>query len=55
EIPCQVSLDARMACGFGACYGCAVKVKDTSLPEGFVYQRVCREGPVFDANALIWE
>ena len=41
---CQVSLEERMACGFGACLGCAVKIR--SHGGGFV--RVCTEGPVFD-------
>ena len=39
-IPCQVSLEERMACGFGACVGCSIRVKNT-------YVRVCTEGPVF--------
>lgn len=41
---CQVSLEERMACGFGACLGCAVRIR--SHGGGFV--RVCTEGPVFD-------
>ncbi|MFH0911116.1 MAG: dihydroorotate dehydrogenase electron transfer subunit [Planctomycetota bacterium] len=53
--PCEVSIEARMACGFGACMGCVVRVKDASRPEGFVYQRVCQDGPVFDAAFLAWE
>jgi dihydroorotate dehydrogenase electron transfer subunit len=36
-----------MACGLGACLGCAVKTKN-----GF--QRVCKEGPVFKADEIIW-
>ena len=40
KIPCQVSLEERMACGIGACVGCSIKVG-----EGYV--RVCTEGPVF--------
>ena len=42
----QYSLEARMACGFGVCSGCAVK-----LASG-VYERVCREGPVFNGSDL---
>jgi dihydroorotate dehydrogenase electron transfer subunit len=51
-IPCQVSLEARMACGLGACQGCAVKAA-----EGFEkpYFHVCQDGPVFDVNGLDWE
>ena len=47
KIPAQVSLEEHMACGTGACLGCVVKTKN-----GF--QRVCKEGPVFDAQEIIW-
>ena len=42
-VPCQVALEAPMACGFGACYGCAVEL-DGRL------QRLCIEGPVVAAE-----
>ncbi len=45
---CQVSLEARMACGSGLCLGCAVP----SAGEGYLH--VCREGPVFDAGSVGW-
>jgi len=48
---CQVSLEARMGCGFGACWGCVVKTKHPKTP----YQRVCKEGPVFYLEDIIWE
>jgi len=48
---CQASLETRMACGFGACYGCVVKTKDPQTP----YHRVCKEGPVFDLREIVWE
>jgi dihydroorotate dehydrogenase electron transfer subunit len=48
---CQVSLEARMGCGFGACWGCAVRTKHPKTP----YQRVCQEGPVFRIEDVIWE
>src|SRR5262245_6307388 len=44
--PAQLSLESPMACGFGICVGCAVAVK-TDCPEGFVYKKVCTDGPVF--------
>ncbi len=34
DLPCQVSLETRMACGLGACLGCAVKLKGTASQEG---------------------
>ncbi len=49
--PCQLSLEALMACGVGACQGCVIKTKDG---DGFAYRRVCHEGPVFDANEIVW-
>jgi dihydroorotate dehydrogenase electron transfer subunit len=54
-IPCQVSLEARMACGFGACVGCVVKVRDATRPEGFAFRKVCCDGPVFDSREIVWE
>jgi dihydroorotate dehydrogenase electron transfer subunit len=47
----EVSMEARMGCGFGACWGCVVKTNDPKTP----YQRVCHEGPVFNLKNLIWE
>ena len=49
RIPCQVSLEERMACGLGACLGCPVKV--TTAAE---YKMVCKDGPVFDAKEITW-
>lgn len=46
-IPAQVSLESHMSCGFGACLGCVVNTKDG-------YKRVCKEGPVFRADDIIW-
>lgn len=46
-IPCQLSLERHMACGFGACLGCVVSTKSG-------YKRVCKEGPVFAAGELTW-
>ncbi len=48
---CQASLEARMGCGFGACWGCVVQTKHSKLP----YQRVCQEGPVFRIEDVVWE
>jgi len=49
---CQVSLEAFMACGLGACQGCAVKA---SSSEGkTLYHNVCKDGPVFPGQAIDW-
>lgn len=45
-VPAQLALEAGMACGFGACYGCVVPV----LEGGYV--RLCVDGPVLDAARL---
>jgi dihydroorotate dehydrogenase electron transfer subunit len=45
-VPAQLALEAGMACGFGACYGCVVPKR------GGGYLRVCVDGPVIDAAAL---
>lgn len=45
-VPSQLALEAPMACGFGACYGCVVATADG-------YRRVCVDGPVFDGAVLV--
>jgi dihydroorotate dehydrogenase electron transfer subunit len=45
---CQVSLEVRMGCGFGACYGCTINTK-----KGL--KHVCRDGPVFELDDIIWQ
>lgn len=47
KIECQVSMEAFMACGIGACLGCAIETKQG-------YKMVCKDGPVFNAEDLIW-
>ncbi len=57
NVPAQVSLESHVACGIGACLGCVVKTNDgiRSTNDGFIYKRVCQEGPVFNAKEVIWE
>jgi dihydroorotate dehydrogenase electron transfer subunit len=45
-VPAQLALEAGMACGFGACFGCVVPTRDGG------YVRLCVDGPVLDAAAL---
>jgi dihydroorotate dehydrogenase electron transfer subunit len=52
-IPCEVSLEERMACGVGVCLGCVTAVKDGKGKRK--YERVCTEGPVFNINDVIWD
>lgn len=48
NIPAQVSLEAHMACGFGACLGCAINTK-----QGL--KKACQDGPVFNPDEVIWQ
>jgi dihydroorotate dehydrogenase electron transfer subunit len=53
KVPLQVSLEAMMACGVGACLGCVVKGAGHS-EENPRYLCSCKEGPVFRAEQLDW-
>ncbi|MBO5320448.1 MAG: dihydroorotate dehydrogenase electron transfer subunit [Ruminococcus sp.] len=48
---CQVSLEERMACGIGACLGCACR---TVRNDEEYYAHVCKDGPVFNAEEVLW-
>lgn len=56
QLPCQVSLESRMACGIGACLGCSVKLRrhNGNGSDTGEYGRVCSEGPVFLAQEIEW-
>jgi len=45
KIPAQLSFETKMACGVGACLGCAIKTGD-------YYSKACNEGPVFRADEV---
>lgn len=49
NLHCHVSMEQIMACGVGACMGCAIKVE---YEPGFA--RVCSEGPVFNSQDIAW-
>jgi dihydroorotate dehydrogenase electron transfer subunit len=50
NIPCWLSLETPMACGFGACFSCVTRVRQ---PDGdWDYRRTCVEGPIFPAEQL---
>ena len=48
DVACSVSMEEHMACGVGACLGCIVKTKGGN-------KRACVDGPVFDAQDIVWE
>ncbi len=51
-IPSQFSLESLMGCGVGACLGCAIPKKTSSLEPSYVH--VCFEGPVFSPEVIEW-
>jgi len=46
--PAQISLEVRMGCGLGTCYGCTLKTKSG-------LKQVCTDGPVFDLQDIVWD
>ncbi len=46
--PVQISLEMRMGCGRGICYGCTLKTKNG-------LKQVCTDGPVFDLGDILWD
>jgi dihydroorotate dehydrogenase electron transfer subunit len=48
KAPVQVSLEVRIGCGIGACFGCSIKTKNGM-------KQVCRDGPVFNLDEVILE
>jgi dihydroorotate dehydrogenase electron transfer subunit len=46
EIACELAMEAPMACGFGACMGCAVPLA------GGGYMRLCLDGPVVRGDEI---
>jgi len=51
SVYCEISLEERMACGIGACLGCACKTKRND-EEYFAH--VCKDGPVFKSEEVLW-
>jgi dihydroorotate dehydrogenase electron transfer subunit len=47
-VPCEVSLETPMGCGYGVCLGCPVK----RTSGGYLY--ACMDGPCIDATAIAW-
>ncbi|MFH0771146.1 MAG: dihydroorotate dehydrogenase electron transfer subunit [Candidatus Omnitrophota bacterium] len=47
DLECYVSLEENIACGVGACLGCAIKTKGGN-------KLICKDGPVFNIREIIW-
>lgn len=52
QIECQISLEEKMACGIGACLACVCKTKKLDHHTNVHNQRICKDGPVFDAQEV---
>jgi dihydroorotate dehydrogenase electron transfer subunit len=46
--PVQISLEMRMGCGVGICYGCTIRAKNG-------IKQVCKDGPVFGLDEIVWD
>ena len=51
-IPAQISMEEKMACGIGACLACVCQSKDKDAHSNVNNKRVCKDGPVFDAQEI---
>ena len=54
NVPAQLSLESLMACGIGACLGCALPAPHPDDPGGDYYLHVCKDGPIFQAGSIVW-
>lgn len=54
DMEAQISLEERMACGIGACLGCICKTKKKDHHTNVNNQRICKDGPVFDAKEVVF-
>lgn len=54
SVPCYVSLETPMACGMGICFTCVTKRRDAQNEKGWDYCRTCVNGPVFNAQDIIF-
>lgn len=52
NLPAELSLEAVMGCGFGACWGCVRRLRKDGQD---AWHKICEEGPVFEAQEVIWE
>lgn len=51
-VPCEVSLETPMACGIGICFTCVAPIRGAD--GDWDYRRTCVEGPVFEADRVVW-
>jgi dihydroorotate dehydrogenase electron transfer subunit len=53
EVPCLLSLENHMACGFGACFSCVTPIRQSDGSSDL--RRVCVEGPIFNAADVVFD
>ena len=49
DVPCQLSMERKMGCGFGICVCCAIAIY---TEDGLTYKKVCKDGPVFSSKEV---
>jgi dihydroorotate dehydrogenase electron transfer subunit len=54
DTPAQLSLESLMACGLGACLGCALPAATPEDPGAERFVHVCEDGPIFPAGSIKW-
>jgi dihydroorotate dehydrogenase electron transfer subunit len=52
RIACEISLETPMACGIGICFSCVAKIRQDDGQ--WDYKRTCVEGPIFEAERIVW-
>lgn len=50
----HISMEDYMGCGIGICVGCVRKIRDASKPDGWEHKKVCKDGPVFKGEDILW-
>jgi dihydroorotate dehydrogenase electron transfer subunit len=55
DTPAQLSLESLMACGIGACLGCALPASTPKEVNQERFLHVCEDGPIFSAGSIKWE
>lgn len=54
QMECYISLEEKMACGIGACLACVCQTKDVDDHSNVTNARICKDGPVFDAQNILF-
>ena len=55
KISSQLSMEALMGCGVGACLSCSLRCQPSEGVQDPYYANVCQDGPVFDGEEIVWE